>query len=139
VGSALEENDWMQDIQGPLTVPVLMQHVKVRELIDGVMNSDEDTVAWRWCHSGKFSSSSTYAAMFIGQSGMQGAKQLWKARAAMEYKFFLWLVFQDNAGLVIGFNDTALLVMRTAPCARSMLKKLTTCSLHVFIIAKFGS
>jgi hypothetical protein len=27
---------------------------------------------------------------------MQGAKQLWKARALLEHKFFLWLAIQDR-------------------------------------------
>jgi hypothetical protein len=60
--------------------------------------------------------------MFIGQSGMQGAEQLWKARAPMEYKFFLWLAFQT----------TDWLVTRIAPFARSTMKGSTTCSLDVF-------
>jgi hypothetical protein len=65
-----------------------MQYLPVRDLIDGVHLSDiDDVVTWRWCSSGLFSSSLAYEAMFIGQAGMQGAKQLWKARAPMEYKF----------------------------------------------------
>jgi hypothetical protein len=44
----------------------------------------------------QFSSSSAYDAMFLGQSVMEGAKQLWKARAPAEYKFFFWLANQDS-------------------------------------------
>jgi hypothetical protein len=33
---------------------------------------------------------------FLGQSATQGAKQLWKARALAEYKFFFWLANQDR-------------------------------------------
>jgi hypothetical protein len=45
---------------------------------------------------GSLSSHSTYAAMFIGQSGLQGAAQLWKTKASSEHKFFFWLAMQDR-------------------------------------------
>jgi hypothetical protein len=68
---ALSGNAWLQDITGPLTLLVLLQSVQVREWVDAVqLNDDEDSVSWRWSHSGPFSSSSAYAAMFIGQTGM---------------------------------------------------------------------
>jgi hypothetical protein len=97
VQSALVDNAWLSDVQGPLTVPVIMQYVQVRELVDSFqLMEGDDMVAWRWCASGQFSSSSAYDVMFLGQSTMQGAKQLWKARALLEHKFFLWLAIQDR-------------------------------------------
>jgi hypothetical protein len=50
---ALSGNAWLRDIAGPLTLPVLLQYVQVRELVDAVqLNDDEDSVSWRWSHSG---------------------------------------------------------------------------------------
>jgi hypothetical protein len=75
VQSALMRNTWLSDVQGPLTILVLMQYVHVCELVDLVQLRDgDDTVAWHWSSSGKFSSSSAYVAMFLSQSAMQGAK-----------------------------------------------------------------
>jgi hypothetical protein len=34
--------------------------------------------------------------MFVGQSGMQGASQLWKIKAPSKHKFLFWLVLQDR-------------------------------------------
>jgi hypothetical protein len=68
VRSALSDNTWLWDIAGPLTLPLLIQYVQVRELVDVVqVNNDKDLVSWRWSHSGVFSSSSAYVAMFVGQ------------------------------------------------------------------------
>jgi hypothetical protein len=94
--SALDGNGWLRDIQGSLIIPILMQYLQVRDLIDGVhLSNVDDVVTWCWCSLGLFSSSSAYEVMFIGQAGMQGAKQLWEAHAPMEYKF-LWLASQDR-------------------------------------------
>jgi hypothetical protein len=115
VQSALMGNNWLRDIQGSLTalVPLLLNTIQ--------LNDDEDTVAWRWCGSGHFSCNSTNAAMFIGQTSMQGAKQLWKAKAPVEYKFFLWLARTD-VGQAIASIGMAPPAMRAAPYARNMLK-----------------
>jgi hypothetical protein len=97
VQSALVDNAWLSDVQGPLTVPVIMQYVQVRELVDSFqLMEGNNTVAWHWCASGQFSSSSAYDAMFLGQSTTQGAKQLWKASAPSEHNFFLWLAIHDR-------------------------------------------
>jgi hypothetical protein len=31
-----------------------------------VLTDQDDSVSWRWCSSGSFSSRSAYAAMFVG-------------------------------------------------------------------------
>jgi hypothetical protein len=46
--------------------------------------------------SGQYSSSSAYAAMFLGQSALHGAKELWKVRASNDADSFFWLAIQDR-------------------------------------------
>jgi hypothetical protein len=53
------------------------------------LSDQEDSVAWRWSISGEFTSRLAYATMFIGETGLHGAKELWKARAPSEYRFFI--------------------------------------------------
>jgi hypothetical protein len=134
-------NTWLLDVQGPLTVPVLMQYVHVCELDDWVQLRDgDDTVAWRWCGSGKFSSSSAYEAMFLSQSEMQGAKQLWKARASAEHKFFFsGSPSRTGAGQMIAIIGMASLMMRVVRYVCNMMRGLITYCSIVCTIAKYGS
>jgi hypothetical protein len=65
--------------------------------MDVVILSDQaDSVAWRWSSSGEFTSKSAYSAMFLAESGLEGAQEVWKTRAPTEYWFFIWLAFQDR-------------------------------------------
>jgi hypothetical protein len=74
--SALSGNAWLTDIARPLTLPVLVHYVQIRERIDAIQLNlaVQDKMVWCWCSSGDYSSSSAYEAMFYGQSQMLGAK-----------------------------------------------------------------
>lgn len=98
VADALSNRRWMRDITGPLTIPVLMEYVRIRVLTDRiVLHADEpDAFGWRWSPSGTFSSSSAYNAFFHGQTTLLGAKQLWRSRAPNECRFFLWLLLHGR-------------------------------------------
>jgi hypothetical protein len=62
--------------------------VTATELHDGVT----DTFLWRWSSSGQYTASSTYQAFFLGRTGLQGARELWKCNAPERCKFFVWLI-----------------------------------------------
>jgi hypothetical protein len=91
VALALVNNSLMQDITGPITVPVLVQYVYVRERLEQVVlrQGVEDTLLWRWSALGKYSASSAYNAMFLGQTQVLGAKELWKVKAPNKCRFFV--------------------------------------------------
>ncbi|OEL31369.1 hypothetical protein BAE44_0007612, partial [Dichanthelium oligosanthes] len=57
---------------------------------------DHDRIVWKWCPSGQYSCSSAYQALFLGQSALLGAKELWKVKAPNEFRFFFWLAIQDR-------------------------------------------
>jgi hypothetical protein len=88
----------MQDIQGARTIPVLIQYVELRQRLEAILlNSDvEDRWVWRWTASGMYSSSSAYSALCLGQSGIAGAKEMWKVRASGECRFFLSIVLHGR-------------------------------------------
>jgi hypothetical protein len=57
-------------------------------------------VLWRWMTSGQYSSSSTYAALQLGQAEVAGTRQVWKARTPNAYLFFLWLALPDSCWML---------------------------------------
>jgi hypothetical protein len=81
VASALGSNNWWQDITSPRTVPVLVQYVLVRERVEQVvlLPRVEDHLQWRWTTSGKYTASSTYTAMFLGQTMVLGTRDFGKS------------------------------------------------------------
>jgi hypothetical protein len=76
----------------------IVQYLHPRERIDQVvLQLDVNvSVAWRWSSSGVYSVSSEYAALLHGQTSLFQVKEVWKVKAPMEHKFFLWLVLQDR-------------------------------------------
>jgi hypothetical protein len=78
VASALAGNAWIRDIASALTIPVLMQYLTLRQQLDdiGLSLGTTDRLVWKWTASSQYSSSSAYAAMFLGQSALLEAKKL---------------------------------------------------------------
>jgi hypothetical protein len=78
VVSTLAQNAWLRDIVRALTLSVLMQYVHVRERLDAFAldPSSPNNLVWCWCSSSVYSASSTYKAMFHGQSELLGARYL---------------------------------------------------------------
>jgi hypothetical protein len=56
----------------------------------------QDTFAWRWSASRVYLASSACTVLNLGQTLLLGAKEMWRTKAAMEVKFFLWLALQDR-------------------------------------------
>jgi hypothetical protein len=94
VDEAITDNSWLMDIQGPLTVPVLIQYIQLREMVEEtVLNPEvQDSTLWRWSSSGAYVAHSAYEALFLGQSATWGAKELWKVRAPNKCRMFVWLM-----------------------------------------------
>jgi hypothetical protein len=78
VPSTLHQNNWICDIMGLLTVPVLMQDLSLVGKIQDTMldHSTPDKLEWRWCVNDTYSSKSSYLAKFYSQSGVPGAKEV---------------------------------------------------------------
>ncbi|OEL34948.1 hypothetical protein BAE44_0004033, partial [Dichanthelium oligosanthes] len=98
VASALQGQAWISDLIDPLTVPVIIQFLQLRQRLQGTVldPTHQDGVVWKWCPSGQYSCSSAYQAFFLGQSALLGAKELWKVKVPNEFRFFFWLAIQDR-------------------------------------------
>lgn len=55
-----------------------MQYLTLRQQLDdiGLSLGTMDRLVWKWTASSQYSSSSAYAAMFLGQSALLEAKKL---------------------------------------------------------------
>jgi hypothetical protein len=86
----LNNRAWVTDIRGAPTVQVIMEYLRVWELMEGVQlqQAVDDRFCWRFSADGVYSASSAYKAMFIGSTRLRGAKELWKTSAPPKIKFF---------------------------------------------------
>jgi hypothetical protein len=98
VTQTLDENTWCRDIQGALTIHVLIQYIHTRQRIQGynVILGVADRFIWRRSQMGLYSSASAYNALFVNQTSLFGAKELWKVCAPNSCRFFIWLVLHGR-------------------------------------------
>lgn len=66
VADGLRNRNWMRDIRGALTIPVLIEYVRLRQLVDSIVLRPDvpDSFIWRWSVTGEFSSTSAYRLVF---------------------------------------------------------------------------
>jgi hypothetical protein len=84
-------------------------------LIHYLQNDVQDQLVWKWLASGQYSPSTTYKAMFIAQSAVLGAKELWKVKALGKCLFFAWLVLHGRCYRhQSGYNGMVFKTMTTA-------------------------
>jgi hypothetical protein len=76
----------------------LGQYLLLRGHLIGVAMQEEtpDRFIWYWSSSGVYSSSSAYGALFLGQTSLHGAKELWKIKAPNNRRFFMWLILHGR-------------------------------------------
>lgn len=88
----------MVDIQGALTILVLIDYVQVSDQVQGIILQPEvpDTFRWKLSDSREYSSRSAYAAFFFGSIRFSPWKKNWKSWAPLRCKFFIWLVFRKR-------------------------------------------
>jgi hypothetical protein len=80
----------------------LIQYLQVREGVDQVELTlgIRDQLEWKWSASGQYSMQSAYNAMFMGQTLLLGAKELWKVKDPKKCLFFGWLVLHKRCWMV---------------------------------------
>jgi hypothetical protein len=82
VHDAIVNRRWVRDITGATTLQVLVQFLRIWELVRETELDPlrADRFVWRWAPDGSFSVSSTYRAFFIGSMELLGAKEIWHTR-----------------------------------------------------------
>ncbi|WVZ53725.1 hypothetical protein U9M48_004630 [Paspalum notatum var. saurae] len=98
VSQALENRSWVSDIQGALTVRVLVDYLLIWDLVEGFTLQPEvpDQYRWKLSSSGVYSSKTAYRAMFVGSIKFSPCKRIWKSWAPPNCKFFTWLAINNR-------------------------------------------
>lgn len=90
---AMQNNQWIRDITGPITVLVLVQYLRIWELLQEIelQQDREDIIRWRWTSSGQYMAKSAYQMFFCGNTIFSGAKLIWKTWPPPKTKVFMYL------------------------------------------------
>ena len=88
----------MRDIEGALTVVVLVEYLQVWDLVDGLILQPGvlDQHCGKLTQSRVYSSKSAYAAFFVGTIKFTPWRRIWKSWAPLHCKYFLWLAFNNR-------------------------------------------
>lgn len=94
VGVALRTNRSVRDIRGGLSTQALADYLKLWDLVSKIalIAHQPDQACWRFSSSGTFSVSSSYNMFFMANTRFACAKPIWRSKAPMKCKFFMWLV-----------------------------------------------
>jgi hypothetical protein len=98
VNQAFFNRKWVSDIKGALTVQVLVDYLRIWELVEGIVLHPEvsDHFSWKLSSSGQYNSKSAYSSMFIGSIKFLPWTRIWKTRAPSNIKFFIWLAIHNR-------------------------------------------
>jgi hypothetical protein len=90
VSQALSNRGWVADIKGALTVQVLIEFLKVWELVEGIVLHPDvpDHFSWKFSSSGQYSST--------GSIKFPAWRRIWKTWAPANCKFFIWLAINNR-------------------------------------------
>jgi hypothetical protein len=96
VQAGLEGNAWAADITGELSVPEIVQYLRLWEAIAHVprVGEGEDRFSWKWRGDGQFSSKSAYRVLWHGTCGLPGATLVWDSFAPLQFKLHAWLALR---------------------------------------------
>jgi hypothetical protein len=94
VAATIMSQCWLRDIRGALMVSVLAQYLLLHEHLLGFAMQEEMPYRFIWYRtsSGVYSDSLAYGALFLGQTGLHCAKELWKVKPPNNCRFFMWLI-----------------------------------------------
>jgi hypothetical protein len=91
VESALLNRQWIRDITGPLSVPVLTQFLRLVDALQLVVLAPgtPDRVEWKWSSTAEYSASTAYKAFFLGLEFFPCGKTIWKTWAPAKCKIHI--------------------------------------------------
>jgi hypothetical protein len=107
VQQAFQNHGWTADIQGVVTIEIIVEYIQLWELLLDIQLQPkvEDTHFWRLSANGKYSAKSRYDHLFMGATLFKPCERIWKSWAPPNCQFFLWLVAHLSAvGLHIAWH-----------------------------------
>jgi hypothetical protein len=98
VQESLVNNVWVSDIQGGLPVAVLVDYLRLWDILTNIQLQPgiEDRHIWRFSSNGQYSAKTTYEGFFIGATIFRPGEKIWKTWAPGKCSFFMWLVAHDR-------------------------------------------
>jgi hypothetical protein len=93
VQQAFQNHAWTADIQGVVTIEIIVEYIQLWELLLDIQLQPEveDTHFWRLSANGKYSAKSGYDHLFMGATLFKPCERIWKSWAPPKCRFFLWL------------------------------------------------
>ncbi|GJN41024.1 hypothetical protein PR202_gn00345 [Eleusine coracana subsp. coracana] len=86
----LQNQDWVDDIQGALSMVGLYEYFQLWDSITNIiLTQKEDIHSWKLAPSGQYSSSTAYRAFFNGSTTFEPWRPSWKSWAPPKCKIFL--------------------------------------------------
>lgn len=100
---ALTALNWVQDIQGNLSLIGIEQYFQLWEVLGGFqLQNNNDNHVWRFSSNGLFSSKSAYRAFFIGAETFEPWKRVWKSWEPLSVRSSFGLLSTINVGQQTG-------------------------------------
>jgi hypothetical protein len=93
-----ENNSWVLDIAGPLTIDAVVQFLQLWPQVQAITTiaNEPDSFSWKFSASGAYSTRETYLACFAGRTALPAAREVRSSFAPLKHKFFGWLAIQDR-------------------------------------------
>jgi len=98
VMEALNNNKWLEGIQGTLSLEALMEYLELWDIISTVVLQEgvPDRHIWRLSTTGQYTAKSAYDALFQGAICFEPYERIWKSWAPPKCRFFMWLVAHNR-------------------------------------------
>ncbi|WVZ91806.1 hypothetical protein U9M48_037932 [Paspalum notatum var. saurae] len=133
VADALHQGRWIRELTGGLTVPAIVDYLRLAEALRGVRLQPlvQDVPVWRWTSNGRFTVKSTYQLLHEGSTCFPKVAALWKIWASLRRG-------DDATERLIGGVATG---CKRTPCATSAAQRkrpVITCSLDAPSHGKCG-
>lgn len=97
VAAALCDNSWIADIRGGLSVQAMGEYLALWDVIAGISldPGSTDSMIWKAAPNGDFSVQSAYSILSAGRTSCPLGKIIWKSRAPVRCKFFMFLAVRN--------------------------------------------
>ena len=102
VRDALTNRAWISDIQGALTVGVIVDYLYLWDILLNfqLQPEVEDKHIWRLSSNGQYSAKLAYEGFFLGSTLFGPWERIWKSWAPPKCRFFVWLVAHNKCWTV---------------------------------------
>jgi hypothetical protein len=98
VAEALQEDSWIDDIQGEMTEELWMQCLRLWEAVEDVEKDGArpDRIAWKGVESGVYTAKGTYKMLCHGSIRWSMSEAVWGSFSPMKCKIFAWLALKHR-------------------------------------------